>query len=188
MKLKYIISFFLYAVLCCYAASCVSNAGSETGGEGETDSITVSDFADSLMADSTSFQRAVLRNRRNMNNAEREKTLADPDFWKNDTLNEKQYAILFNYLILNDKEETGNEQITDFIYQYYKADRHFDEFDMYFAQTPNEGILESLTFNILVGWSNEDENISEAAFKRRYKYLTKHGCLKYFKTMEQLEQ
>lgn len=161
--------------------------------DGDADSITVVDELDagegvdsSRICRDSAFCDELARNMKVMTDAQREARLAESSFWQEDTLSREQYVVLFNYL--TDHQSDGKaELIADFMYEHFNSSESFSHFDAYFRLNPDSAILESLTFDLISAWSNENEDISESDFKSKYRYLHKKGCVKYLKTLMALE-
>ena len=178
-------------LLLVFVSAC-SNSRHSSSLAGNGDSVTVLDAPDgesesASSVNGTAFKQEMQLNRKNMTDAMRVSKLSNPDFWNVDTLDRKSYVLLFNYLIDHEKNNM-DDQINDFEFEYFRNSSHFIGFDKYFKQNPDDGILEALTYDIIHSWSNENENISEKDFKTNFQYLYEKGCMKYFKTIEQLDE
>ena len=161
----------------------------------EDDSVTVVDEASEIVVSGDSatftcdidFCRELKKNMEQTTEEQRIQQLANNQFWAADTLTSQQYAVLFNYL-LDHQENKYDDQIGDFIFEYFQTNVRFRDFDHYYDQYPNPNILEALTFSIVSSWKNENESITEKAFKTKFGYLYSKCCIKYLMMLESLEK
>ncbi len=159
------------------------------------DSITVANISDSMpdgaqpagFAYDSAYCAELSANVKRMSDVDRIGTLANSSFWASDSLSREQSLLLMNYLIEH-QESDKDAAIADFMFEYFQSEEHFKNFDSYFKLYSDASILESLTFEIMSAWSNENESISEDDFKSKFKYLYDNDCLKYFKTFTSLEK
>lgn len=188
-KVFIIISLLVYVCI----TSC-GNTGNVGVNDNDSDSITVVDESeteevqDSLcLGHDSLFCIDLAKNITEMSDVARVNLLADSKFWSEDTLSKQQYIVMFNYLIDHQYVEK-DEQIADFMFEHFKSDASFKEFDAYYKLYPDPLILETLTFELMSAWSNENESISESDFKSKFRYLSSNGCMKYFRTLKALEK
>lgn len=181
---------FLFVIPCLLACG---NHSTNNSGDGQDSDVVINEN-DDVAADSDSidfaydeeFANELAENQKDDSDEDRACALAEAGFWEGDSLEHDQYVILFNYLLDHNESELEGP-IADFIFEYFKSDNHCKEFDSYFKLYSDPSLLESLTFEILSSWSNENESISESDFKAKFPYLFGNGCVKYFKSFMALE-
>ena len=176
-----------------FLASCGADSTSKVQ-PCEDDSLTVVDEENTIaVSDSAEFDcqsdfcNELKSNSKEMTDDQRIKLLADAEFWKADTLTKQQYIVLFNYL-RDHQNEAFDDQIGDFLFEHFQNKSHFADFDVYYKQYSDPNILEALTFRIISSWKNENESITEKAFKNKFNYLYNKGCIKYLRMLESLEK
>lgn len=188
------ISNYIAIVMLLVLASCGAESDSKIE-PCEADSVTVVDEESETMENGDSirfecdslFSAELSTNLKTMSDDQRVKLLSESKFWLADTLNRQQYIVLFNYLLDHQNEEY-DAQIEDFIFEHFQRKSNFVIFDSYYKQYTDPCILEALTFDIITAWKNENESITEKAFKNKFRYLYNNGCLKYYRMLESLEK